>query len=312
VQWLALEEAKQAAGIRVPCGGWLFQQGGWLNPAGYAQTLLDEARHHANIGFLARQKVERLQRITQGEHTVWQALNAQGQPISQAPVVVLASANDTTALVSMLDGVAALPLSSTRGQISSLPLGDHAHAPKIPVAGAGYVLPAHEGRLLFGATSDADDLAPAIREADHRLNLAQATQLGSCSVADSAITEMAPNPLPPGLQGRVSWRATTPDRLPYIGPLPLTALPAPAPGKKAARGDQPRFVPRLRDEHGGVYVFTGLGSRGITWAALAGELLASWVTGSPSPVEACLRDALDPARVVTRARSKENQADASA
>lgn len=309
VQWLAPEQATHAAGIPVPSGGWLFKQGGWLDPAGYARTLLDEGRAHADVQFLGGRQVERLGRTTpaqgQGEHPLWQAVDKQGHVIAQAPVIVLASANDTTRLCATLDGVAALPLSPTRGQISSLPLGDQVRAPKLPVAGTGYVLPAHEGRLLFGATSTPHDPDPDIREADHRHNLAQAAQLGSFSASAADV-------LPPGLQGRVGWRATTPDRLPYVGPLPLAALPAPLAGKQAPRGDQPRFVPRLRDPHGGVYVLTGLGSRGISWAALAGELLASWVTGSPSPVEASLRDALDPARVVTRARARENQADASA
>jgi len=312
VQWLGPEQAAQVAGIPVPSGGWLFKQGGWLDPAGYARALLDDARTQANVQFLGGQQVERLARTTHGqgqgeqsEPPLWQALDKQGQVIAQAAVVVLASANDTLRLSSALDGAATLPLSPTRGQLSSLPLGDQVRAPKLPVAGTGYVLPAHGGRLLFGATTSPDDPDTAMREADHRHNLAQATQLGSVS----AMTQDA---LPPGLQGRVGWRATTPDRLPYVGPLPLAALPAPLAGKPAPRGDQPRFVPRLRDAHGGVYVLTGLGSRGITWAALAGELLASWVTGSPSPVEASLRDALDPARVVTRARARDNQADASA
>lgn len=313
VQWLPHEQAAQTAGVPVPCGGWLFRQGGWLSPAGYARTLLDEARAHADVQFLGGRAVGQLRRIPGREGPQWQALDMQGHPMAQAAVVVLAGATHTTSLTSTLEGVAALPLSSTRGQISSLPVGDQVRAPQLPVAGAGYVLPAHEGRLLFGASNAPDDPEPSLREADHRHNLSQAAQLGSMTKTgpSSAREASAEDPLPPGIQGRVGWRATTPDRLPYVGPLPLAPQPAP-PGQRAPRGDQPRFVPRLRDPHGGVYVLTGLGSRGITWAALAGELLASWVTGSPSPIEASLRDALDPARVVTRARARENQADASA
>jgi len=62
-------------------------------------------------------------------------------------------------------------------------------------------------------------------------------------------------------------------------------------------------LPRLRDADGGLYVFAGLGSRGIAWAALGGELLASWISGAPCPLEADLRDALDPARYALRLRS---------
>ncbi|MGH6646457.1 FAD-dependent 5-carboxymethylaminomethyl-2-thiouridine(34) oxidoreductase MnmC [Aquabacterium sp.] len=300
VQWLGQAEASTAANIPMPHGGWLFQQGGWLDPAGYAQALLDEARRHAEVLFLPDSQAHQLERTAQGcQQALWQATDAQGRAIAAAPVVVIAGAVASPALIQSLPGAAALPLSRVRGQISSLPWQKGVMAPSIPVAGAGYVLPLHQGRLLFGATSNLEDPDPRVRDTDHAHNLAQARQLGSLPELDS-------DSLPPGLQGRVGWRAVTPDRLPYIGPLPLDGTPKATHGPRTPRTDQARFVPRLRDEQGGVYVITGFGSRGITWAALAGELLASWVTGSPSPVEASLRDALDPARIVTRAKAKGN------
>ncbi|CAH0352639.1 FAD-dependent 5-carboxymethylaminomethyl-2-thiouridine(34) oxidoreductase MnmC [Aquabacterium sp. CECT 9606] len=298
VQWLDQAQARTTAHIPAPSGGWLFRQGGWLEPAGYAQALLADAQAHANVVFLAGQAVHQLQAATHGQKP-WQALDTRGEIIAEAPVVVLASAVDTLTLLKALPQAAPLPVSPVRGQISSLPLQDGVLAPAIPVAGAGYVLPSHGGRLLFGATSDLDDLDPSLRAADHAHNLEQATQLGCLSMLDKKA-------LSTDLQGRVAWRAVTPDRLPYVGALPLNLADSaqPIPGQKSPRLDQPRLIPRLCNEHGGVYVITGFGSRGITWAALAGELLASWVTGSPCPVEAALRDALDPARIVTRAKAR--------
>jgi tRNA 5-methylaminomethyl-2-thiouridine biosynthesis bifunctional protein len=64
----------------------------------------------------------------------------------------------------------------------------------------------------------------------------------------------------------------------------------------ATRLDQPRMVPRLP----GAFMFTGLGSRGITWCALGAQVLASWISGAPQPLEASLLDAVDPARFLTR------------
>ena len=59
---------------------------------------------------------------------------------------------------------------------------------------------------------------------------------------------------------------------------------------------QPRLVPR----RAGLYVFTALGSRGISHAALGGEVLAAWISGDPVPAPASLLDALDPARFIAR------------
>lgn len=307
VQWLDQPDAAAMAGIEVPSGGWLFLQGGWLHPAGLAQAFLREASTHASIDFVGQQRVHQLQRQADG---AWQALDEQGHIVAQAPVVVLASAIDTPQLILSLENAHPLPMACVRGQVSILPLGGKANtagprpkAPHLPVAGAGYVLPEHLGNLLCGATSQANDQDPDVRETDHLHNLQLAAQLGSLP---------EPRANSEGLSGRVGWRATTPDRLPYVGALPVAVSPRPAKAGRAPRMDQPRFVPRLSDDQGGVYVITGLGSRGITWAALAGELLASWVTGSPCPVEAALRDALDPARIVTRAVAKAAQAEASA
>ena len=55
-------------------------------------------------------------------------------------------------------------------------------------------------------------------------------------------------------------------------------------------------MPRLP----GLYVFTALGSRGIGWAALGGQVLAALVSGAPVPLERSLVDAIDPARFALR------------
>jgi tRNA 5-methylaminomethyl-2-thiouridine biosynthesis bifunctional protein len=105
------------------------------------------------------------------------------------------------------------------------------------------------------------------------------------------------------LEGRTAWRFSSRDRLPIIG-----AMPRPLAADNSLRLDQPRFVPRMP----GLFLFTALGSRGITWSALGARILASQVTGSPSPVEASLLDAVDPARYLTRLARRSDHAGAGA
>ena len=96
------------------------------------------------------------------------------------------------------------------------------------------------------------------------------------------------------LDGRVAWRLGCDDRLPVVGPVPQPA--AALDGLK--RLEQPRHVPRVP----GLYVLAGLGSRGITWAPLLGEVLAAGITGAPLPLAGSLLDAIDPARFLARLR----------
>jgi tRNA 5-methylaminomethyl-2-thiouridine biosynthesis bifunctional protein len=80
---------------------------------------------------------------------------------------------------------------------------------------------------------------------------------------------------PTTLQGRVAFRSVAPDRLPVVGKLAE-----------------------------GVYGAFAFGSRGLVWAALAAEVLASELEGEPLPLEGALAKALDPARFARRAGSR--------
>jgi tRNA 5-methylaminomethyl-2-thiouridine biosynthesis bifunctional protein len=50
----------------------------------------------------------------------------------------------------------------------------------------------------------------------------------------------------------------------------------------------------------GLYGALGYASRGLTWAALGGELVASMIEGEPLPLEGDLCDAVDPGRFALR------------
>ena len=144
---------------------------------------------------------------------------------------------------------------------------------------------------MFGATAQPDDGDASVRRADHLHNLAQLARL-----TGGAFNHLQSE----ALQGRTAWRLVSRDRLPIVGAVPDAAALA---ATGARMPDQPRFVPRLP----GLFVFTALGSRGITWAALGAQVLASSITGAPQPLEADLLDAIDPARFAVRAARRSGQ-----
>jgi len=267
VQALDAPQASALAGIALPGPAWHFPGGGWADPAALVAWLLRGLRFRGGVD------VQALRRVG-GQ---WQALDAQGVVIDEAPVLVLANGADAARLWPL----AGWPLGRSRGQVSWWPQAP-AGAPRLrqPLAGAGYALGLPDGGLLFGATAAPGDADGAVRAADHRFNLQRLAALTGWDGSAAAA----------GLQGRVGWRVQTPDRLPIVGPV-AAARGAPA---------QPLQARWLAREPG-LYVLTALGSRGLSWGALAGRLLAAWVSGSPMPVEARLRDALDPARWQLRA-----------
>lgn len=278
VQALDAGQAGRLAGLPLQQSAWFYPRGGWLAPPDLAAAMLADAG--PAVRWLGGRSVARLEATGDDpEQPVWQALDSEGRLMAQAPVVILANGLGAPPLAGLPPTLA----NAVRGQTTRLPADTPGLRPaRLPVAGAGYVLPPHEGWVLCGATHDAGDTDDCVRERDHAHNLAQLGRLtGQLAV-------------PTRCEGRVGWRCSTPDRLPLIGAVPDLARLHATPG---LRLDQPRLLPRRP----GLYVFSGLGSRGIAWAHLGARLVAHWVDGTPCPVEADLRDAVDVARHLSKA-----------
>jgi tRNA 5-methylaminomethyl-2-thiouridine biosynthesis bifunctional protein len=271
VQALDASDASRHAGITLTRAAWFYPGGGWVDPAGLVRQLLTSTELRCDT------EVASLHR----QGAAWQLRDATGQRLAEADTVVLANASDAARLWP----AAAWPLGRSRGQISLWPQAPAgAPRPRMPVTGGGYVMHLGEGGLLCGATAAAGDERSTLSDDDHRFNLQRLQQLTGWA-----------GPMPPA--GRVAWRSMTPDRLPLVGPVPAAGSAGPL-----------RLQQVLREP--GLYVFSGLGSRGITWAPLAARVLAAWISGAPMPVESALRDAIDPARwQVRRARQATARAD---
>ncbi|MBI5259766.1 MAG: FAD-dependent 5-carboxymethylaminomethyl-2-thiouridine(34) oxidoreductase MnmC [Burkholderiales bacterium] len=272
-EWVQALDADQATALTglAPTGpAWHYPGGGWVSPAALVASWLAAP----NIRLHTRCPVARLQAGPAG----WQLLGADGQVLQQAEAVVVANAADAMHLL----GQPAWPWQSLRGQVTML--DDPWPALPLAVADQGYALRLADGRLLCGATSQADDDDAGVRADDHAHNLATLRRLTGWPVPDAGLA----------LRGRVGWRMQPADRLPMLGPVPSAGPPP------AHRADQPRFAPRVP----GLFVACGYGARGITHAALAGEVLAAWITGAPMPAPASLLDALDPARFAARLNRK--------
>jgi tRNA 5-methylaminomethyl-2-thiouridine biosynthesis bifunctional protein len=275
VHALAATEASRCAGIELQHPAWFYPGGGWVQPAGLARSYLERAADA--VALRANVEVDALQRTSTG----WRLLDAQGRVIAEAPTVVLANAGDALRLL----GEPGWPVDRVRGQISEVD-ASRLTLPRLPVAGAGYLLPRVGALAVFGATSQPADDDASVRRADHALNLDQLARL----------LGHRPALMPDELTGRTAWRWSSRDRLPLIGAVPDIA------SASRVRMDQPRFVPRLP----GLFVFTALGSRGIGWSALGAQVLAALVTGAPVPMEASLLDAVDPARFASRRARQAN------
>lgn len=135
--------------------------------------------------------------------------------------------------------------------------------PAASVRGA-YAIPTRQG-LLFGATHDRDRTDLEVLDQDHDRNLAALA---------AARPGLAARLTGARLEGRASIRAATPDRLPLAGLDPAS----------------------------GLWVLSGLGSRGFATAPLLAEHMAALALGRPSPLPRDLWKLIAPERFNGRFR----------
>jgi tRNA 5-methylaminomethyl-2-thiouridine biosynthesis bifunctional protein len=241
-------EAGQLAGLPVARGGVYFRDGLLVRPDKLVAALLSAPGIARRTGAAAS--------IRQAG-SLWQVCDAQGAVLIEAGHVVLACAAQAPALLragGLLDPLPRLgQMHTLAGEVTLAPASALRGGPRCIVGGEGYLLPEVEGWCVAGSTYVHGAGQSEVGAAGQRVNLDKAAGL----LGDEA--GQALRGLPAGdLPGWAGWRAVLPGRLPAIGPL------AHAPG---------------------VWLATGYASRGLSWSALGGDLIAAWLCGEPLPLE---------------------------
>ena len=272
IQWVDDKSASQLSGIKIAKNGVFIPQAGWVNPPALCCALAA----HSNIKISMNTRALRL--IKHADN--WQVWDDE-QLIDEAPVLILASANDTQSFSQTQH----CELTFVRGQITLLPATEASKALKTVICTDGYLSPARLSLHCLGATFSPNDSNTDIRPEDHLSNLAMLKSLAP-DLADIYKADQ--------LQGRAAIRCSTSDYLPLAGAvLDSTQLKA-KPPRYNTPADQ---LPWLN----GLYVSAGHGAKGLVNAPLCAEIIASLICKEPSPVPSQLLSALDPNRFLLKA-----------
>lgn len=283
----APESACKEAGLPPDAVACWHAQAGWIRPSRMVRALLQKPgvtwRGNCPVASLRAPPAPN----ASAHAAEWQALDAQGHVLAQAPVVVIAAGAGSSTLLAKR-----WPLQPVRGQVSWGRYAAHLAAPApFPANGHGNMVPsfgvgsssnpgdeATERAWIMGSTfernvaelpvSAADQLAAHRSHWDKVQTLmpAAARALASRFEARLAAGEQADTAGAP-MEHWAAVRCTAPDRLPIVGPVDAQALP-------------------------GLWVCTAMGARGLTLALLCGELLAARLNGEPLPLDAKLARAL--------------------
>ncbi|MEZ0174397.1 MAG: bifunctional tRNA (5-methylaminomethyl-2-thiouridine)(34)-methyltransferase MnmD/FAD-dependent 5-carboxymethylaminomethyl-2-thiouridine(34) oxidoreductase MnmC [Candidatus Reddybacter sp.] len=285
IQLLDKGEIENISGLAIDASsGLYYPQLGWLNPPAICRALVDHP--------LIDVKQASITAFTyDSSASSWQLSKDDKECFAIADTVVLATST-TTGQFSQTDH---LPIKAIRGQISIAPSNSNLANPsslKTVLCGAGYIAPAENALHTFGASYNLHHTSLEIRSEDHQHNI----DLLEKSAAGLPTALQIPSA--DKLSGRAALRCTTLDYLPIVGPAPNyhCFLEDYAELRRDASTD----IATPGQYWPGLFIHCGLGSRGLSYAPIGAELLASHINGEPPTLEQELLMALNPARFIIR------------
>ncbi|CAM8355655.1 DadA Glycine/D-amino acid oxidases (deaminating) [Candidatus Methylopumilus universalis] len=228
--------------------GLLFHRGGWVNPIALCRHLVN----HSNIKILTNQKIISIEKL----NNEW-TLKTKDQKIFKSDHVAICNA----AYLHQFDLTQHLHTDAFRGQINwvnSTPF----QMPSIVICDEGYVAPLMQNKHIFGATYGMNDFNKDLRLSDTKKNITSIKKIHrefhNYCLAQKTIS------------GRVSWRASTKDRKPYVGRVFNNELFKKMRVRELAQTDQLPWLDNF-------YVASGFGSRGFTFAPYCTFVLANLI-----------------------------------
>ncbi|MCE2680664.1 MAG: FAD-dependent 5-carboxymethylaminomethyl-2-thiouridine(34) oxidoreductase MnmC [Burkholderiales bacterium] len=273
-EWVRLLDQRQASerlGFQTRMGGLYFSQAGWLKPVQWCEAALAYIRLKSqcdgesgigSIAFMPGCEVLSLRRLeAENDSPAQPGIELQLTDSTLAVDHVVIAAAQNSLNVFHQSGVV---VNTVKGQVSVV--GTEKPL-KAVLSGASYAISFNEKELLIGATFERPCKSLEVTVEAHQENYKKLQRV------------FPENTFAFPTRGRSALRCAWLDRMPAIGCA----------------------INEAGEAHPQILYATGFGSRGMTWAVLAGKLLAARLSGRPSPLTQDLAAAVLPGRFFSRA-----------
>ena len=246
VDWCDARQASEEAGVQLPVGGLRFADGCLVRPEPLLEALFGMPGVQCRVGAVSL--------LRQQPSGAWTALDADGRELAHADQVVLTNASMAPGLLARIPGVSNFPkvqaMQVVAGQVSHFK-GPSSVTTRTILTGDGYWLPQVHGQGIGGSTYVPDAIVSQVSEQGRHEVIRKLTALLNVKAEQLGSR-------PDVNDGWAGWRAAVSDRLPVIGPI---------------------------DGVSGLWLAIGYGSRGLSWSALAGDIIAADLNNEPLPLE---------------------------
>jgi len=273
-------QASSIANLPLDHGGLFMPEAGWIAPQELVKQLFSAAK---TTNRLRIENHVNIKEIKQNSDNSWQ-LKDETQTYQEDILIVCGGAESIK-----INTINQLPLTSVRGQITSMKSKGEINKLATVICHKGYLTPENKGIHCIGATFDKNNFDTGPQDKHDRYNL---RMLNECL---PGLTDWQEDDIS---SAKARLRCMTPDHIPMVGAMPnLTShIEHYAHLRKDKNWKFTEPTPVIDN----LYVMTGLGARGLCSAPLLADILAADICGTPYPVDNKTLFNLSPNRFIIR------------
>ena len=288
------KQASELSSMSLPYGGLFMPHAGWISPQDLVKQIFNAAQATNRLKILTDTHITKIRQVSNTstakapnkDNTSWCLSSNLGE--FNANVLVICAGADSIEI----EQLKSLPLTATRGQITSMKSTKEITKLSTVICHKGYLTPEHKGIHCIGATFQKNDTSLQINTVDDQYNL---TTLAKCLPELSKEVNWQQKDI---VSSKARLRCMSQDHLPLVGAVPdikqhLQEYPHLAKDKNWKYSQAAPCIDNL-------YVLLGLGARGLCSAPLAADILAADLCGTPYPMDNKMLFNLSPNRFIIR------------
>jgi len=273
-------EASKLANIKLEHGGLFIPKAGWIAPQELVQQLFSAAK---STNRLRIENSVMVNNVIQKDDSSWQLNTSKGT--FKTNVLVMCGGAEGIPLEIMQT----LPLTSVRGQVTTVASNKKMSPLATVICHKGYITPENKEQHCIGATFTKNSFDTVSSSEDDDYNF---------SILERCLPKLTQWSKDDVIASKARLRCMTPDHMPIVGAMPNIKAHKSS-YAHLSKDKNWRFVepaPCIDN----LYLLTGLGARGLCTAPLLADILAADLTGSPYPVDEQMLFNLAPNRFIIR------------
>ncbi|PKH86592.1 bifunctional tRNA (5-methylaminomethyl-2-thiouridine)(34)-methyltransferase MnmD/FAD-dependent 5-carboxymethylaminomethyl-2-thiouridine(34) oxidoreductase MnmC [Colwellia sp. Bg11-28] len=284
------KQASELANIDLPYGGLFMPNAGWMSPQDLVKQIFNAAKSTTRLKIMTDTHITKIQQVANPSSnengTSWSLTSNQGE--FNASVLVICGGADAIEI----EQLKSLPLTATRGQVTSMKSNKKINKLSTIICHKGYLTPENNGIHCIGATFQKNDTNITTNKADDDYNL---TMLTKCLPELSSTIDWQEQDIS---SSKARLRCMSQDHLPLVGAVPdikehVATYSHLAKDKNWKYSQAAPCIDNL-------YVLLGLGARGLCSAPLAADILTAELCNTPYPVDSQMLFNLSPNRFIIR------------